>query len=77
MSLLRCSKDFENNLKSISAAEFLITKVSPKPCLLRISHIFPGQLSFVSGTNISLYDFTLKELSLRLIILVQNSILFD
>ena len=77
MSLLRCSKDFETNLKLILAAEFPNNQISPKPCLFRISHIFPGQLSFASGNNISLYDFTLKELSLRLIILVQNFILFD
>ena len=72
MSLLCCSKDFENDLKLISGAtEFPRYQVSPKPWLFKASRIFQGQLSFVSGTNISLYAFTPKEVSLRVIILVQ------
>ena len=76
--ILRYSKDFENNLKLISGVhEFPSDQVSVQShCCLKYHVFFLAAIFCISGTDISLYDFTLKELSLRVIILVQKLILF-
>ena len=62
--------------------EFPSTKVSQKPQLIKTAIlIFPAQLLFARGTNISSsgssYVFTLRELSLREMSFVQTFMLFD
>ena len=58
---------FESLCCSCLMVSHLSTRKGVSPLFyLRISHMFAGQLSFVGSTNISLYDFTLKELSLTL-----------